>query len=358
MYPLKQNIILKSALGGLSVAALLFLQACTDGKGESNPIPKISDPIPVRLMEVKKTTSDATVIVSGQLTTEDEAVLGFKIGGVVAAVTVNEGDAIRKGQLLATLDLTEIDAGLSQARLGVEKAERDFKRAQNLYRDSVATLEQLQNSETALKLASEQLKSVTFNKSHAAIFATDNGTVLQKFANKGTVVGIGDPVLMVNKVTAGDWILKVGVSDRQWAAIENGDRADVRIDAFPGEAFQAAVLRKSATSDPRSGAFTVELRLRNPGVRLASGMFGSATIHAGAPSAAWSVPYESVLDADDNEGFVFVTTDNKTAIKRPVTIEAFNEKEIVITKGLDDHTRLIVSGSAYLTDKSPIKVIE
>lgn len=358
MNPLKQNTILKATTAALSVAALLFLQACADSKGQSNAIPKLTDPVPVRLMDAEKTTSEASINTSGQLTTEDEAVLGFKIGGVVAAVTVEEGDAVRKGQLLATLDLTEIDAGLSQAKLGLEKAERDYKRAQNLYRDSVATLEQLQNAETALKLANEQLKSVTFNKSHAAIYATDNGTVLRKFASKGTVVGIGDPVIMVNKVAAGDWILEVGVSDRQWAMIENGNRAEVRIDAFPGVAFHASVLRKSATSDPRTGAFTIELRLQNAGVKLASGMFGSATIQAGSASAAWSVPYEAVLDADDKEGFVFVTTDNKTAEKRAVVIEAFNENEIVIAKGLDDGARLIVSGSAYLTDKSPIKVIE
>ncbi|HEX5169988.1 MAG TPA: efflux RND transporter periplasmic adaptor subunit [Cyclobacteriaceae bacterium] len=334
------------------------IQACTESKGNGNTIPKTSEPIPVKVVSLNKSTVASEVTTSGQLTTDDETILAFKIGGVIQNIYVKEGDAVKKGQLLATLDLTEINAQVSQARYGLEKAQRDFERVKNLYRDSVATLEQLQNTETALSLAREQLQSATFNQRFAEIHAPASGYVLHKFANDDQVVGIGDPVLKTNGAGDGKWILKAGVSDRQWAIIRVQDKATVSMDAFPARRFQASVIRKSETADPQTGAFTVELQVKNDHTKLASGMFGKASIQSGGNLTSWRVPYEAVLDAQDDEGFVFITADNKTAQRQPVTIASFDGESILISKGLEEAQALIISGSAYLTDKSPIIIIQ
>ena len=86
-------------------------------------------------------------------------------------------------------------------------------------------------------------------------------------------------------------------------------------------------------------------------------MFGAARLESAMTRTTWSVPYESVLDANGNEGFVFITNDNKIARKQPVTIESFNGKSMRISGGLENASALIVSGSAYLTDNSPIRVL-
>jgi RND family efflux transporter MFP subunit len=335
----------------------VFLQSCTDGNSATTKIPSHSDPIPVKVVQLQKSGSTEVITASGQLTTEDETILSFKSGGVINRVFVKEGDQVRKGQLLATLDLTEINAMVAQARFGYEKAQRDFQRITNLYRDSVATLEQLQNTETALAVAREQLEAANFNRSFSEIHAPANGYVLRKFVNAGQVVSAGDPILLTNAAVENNWILKIGVSDKQWASIKINDEAAVEIDAFPDRSFQAAVSRKAERSDPMTGAFTVELLVRNEGVRLATGMFGAARLESRATVTTWSVPYEAVLDANGNDGFVFVTNDNKTAIKQPVIIESFNGKTMRISSGLENARALIVSGSAYLTDNSPIRVL-
>ena len=251
------------------------LQSCTDGNSATNKIPSGSDPIPVKVVQLQKSGSTAVITASGQLTTEDETILAFKTGGVINRVLVKEGDQVRKGQLLATLDLTEINAMVAQARFGYEKAQRDFQRVTNLYRDSVATLEQLQNTETALAVAKEQLEAANFNRSFSEIHAPANGYVLRKFVNAGQVVSIGDPILLTNAAVGNNWILKVGVSDKQWASIKIKDKATVEIDAFPERSFQATVSRKAERSDPMTGAFTVELHVQTEGVKLATGMFGA-----------------------------------------------------------------------------------
>jgi RND family efflux transporter MFP subunit len=337
---------------------LMVLQSCTDSKGKEASVPSSAEPIPVKVMSLQKSTDVSAINASGQLTTDDETTLAFKIGGIVNRVLVKEGDKVKKGQLLATLNLTEINTQVSQARHGYEKAERDFKRVTSLYRDSVATLEQLQNAETALAVAKEQLQAADFNRSFSEIHAPESGYVLRKFVNSGQVVSIGDPILLTNGAASGNWILKVSVSDKQWGSVSLHDKAAIHIDAFPGRTFPAIVSRKSETSDAQTGTFTLELQIKNEGARLATGMFGSAVIQTGETQSSWSVPYEAVLDANDNEGFVFITTDHKTAHKQPVIIESFNGKSIRISKGLENAEALIISGSAYLTDNSPINILK
>jgi RND family efflux transporter MFP subunit len=342
----------------IMIASMAIIQACTDSKGQNNSIPKTAEPIPVKVISIEKTSGNAVIVTSGRISTDDETVLSFKTGGVVNSVFVKEGAHIKKGQLLATLDLTEINAITSQARHGFEKAERDLFRTQNLYRDSVATLEQLENAQTAFELAKEQLNAATFNRSFSEIHAPADGFVLRKFLNAGQVVGIGDPVLLTNGADHGKWILKAGVSDKQWAEIKISDPASVKIDAIPDLEFKGVVIRKSETSDPATGTFVVEIEIKSERSKLASGMFASAKINSGESISSWSLPYEAVLDANGNNGFVFITNDNKKAIRKSVTIESFNGKTIRVTSGLEDAAAVIIAGSAYLSDSSPITIVK
>jgi RND family efflux transporter MFP subunit len=345
-------------IAGVTLVSAFVVQSCIDSKGKTHSIPKSSEPVPVKIINLEKSSSKNTMSISGQLTTDDETLLAFKTGGIVRSVLVKEGDHVKKGQLLATLDLREIDAHVSQARYAYEKAQRDFQRVTNLYKDSVATLEQLQNAETGVAVAKEQFEAATFNRSYSQIHAPANGYILKKFVNAGQVVGVGDPIVKTNGAGEGTWILRTGVSDKQWASIKIGNKATVKIDAISDRTFDAVVSRKSESSDPQTGAFTIELKLKNEGVKLASGMFGSAQLTTAEAAAAWSVPYEAVLDANDDEGFVFITNDNKVAIKQPVKIGSFDGQSVRIIEGLENAEALIISGSAYLSDNSPITILK
>jgi RND family efflux transporter MFP subunit len=355
---MKKSLIRIVAALSLGAGILVFVQSCTESQGKSSSIPKSSEPIPVKVKAIGKSETASTIATSGRLTTDDETILSFKTAGVVNAVYVKEGQKVSKGQLLATLDLTEINSLVAQSRSGLEKAERDFARAENLYKDSVATLEQLQNASTALELAKQQYNAALFNKNYSQIKAPANGYVLRKFVNAGQVVGVGDPILRTNGAGDGRWILQSGVSDRQWSTIRVSDKVTLKIDAFPGRNFNGTVIRKSETADPATGSFMIEIAVDKNEARLASGMFASATVYSSEKTTGWSVPYEAVLDANGNEGFVFVSNDGKTALKRPVVVESFNGTSVQVSAGLEGDQNIIVSGSAYLTDKSPITVIK
>ncbi len=336
--------------------AIVTVSACKDNNTGKEVIRE--DIIPVKVMPVMKDTLSTSFNSSGYFTTDNETPLSFKNGGIIQAIYVKEGDAIRAGQLLAKVDAAEIRAATQQATLAYQKALRDFQRATNLYHDSVATLEQMQNARTALELAKQQKTAADFNNQHSEIRALNNGVVLKKYLNAGQMAGPGMPVLVVNSAAKNGWIFKTGVSDYQWSSIQAGDDAEITTDAAPGKTIKATVLKKSEGVDPQTGAFMIQLSVKDAsGVPLASGLFGKATLFPSREINGWSIPYDALLDGDENSGFVFITNDKKTAQKIKVDISKIEHKQVVIDNGLENAQYLIVSGSAYLKDGSAIKVM-
>lgn len=334
---------------------LSFLVAsCSSKEKISNEIPK-TEVIPVKLESLKAMNSNEEIHVSGQFTTDDETYLSFLSGGIIQKLYVKEGDKVRKGQLLATLDLTLVRATVSQAKLGLEKSKRDLERTKNLQKDGFATLEQLQNAQTAVDVAEEQVQSALFNLKYAEIRAVSNGFILRKMANQGQLVSSGTPVFQTNGAGSSSFKLKVGVSDRQWSQIHIGDAAEIQADVFKDRTLKAKVSRKSESIDPFSGTFTVELEIQGKLPEgLASGVFGKATILLSETSENWKIPYEALLDGNANDGFVFVSNDRKTVKKVPVKIENLNQNEVEIGEGLEGYNYVIVSGGPYLNENSTI----
>ncbi len=341
------------------IAGFVFLSiaftACKS-RPKENKVP--DDVIPVKVITLNKAPQQQNVFASGQFTTDDEAVLSFKNGGIIRNILVKEGDTVRKGQVLATLDVTEINAMSQQADIALQKAERDYQRAVNLYRDSVATLEQMQNAQTALEIARQQKVGVSFNRSSSEIRATQSGYVLYKFANTGQVVGPGTPVLQINGAASGNWVLKVGVSDNQWAAISVGDAASITSDAINNKVFHGKVIKKSEGIDPQSGTFHVQVQVTDSDkTGIAAGLFGKAEIHTTKTMEAWTIPFEALLDGNKNGGYVFISNDGKKARKLNVQVLRIENNKVVISSGLDSVKYLITSGNAYLDDGADIRIV-
>ncbi len=340
----------------LFLAPVIFLHACSSKATEiKNLLNK--ETIAVKLIPIKEQSAVSNIQASGLLATENEAHLSFKIGGIIENIFVKEGEIVRKGQLLATLKSTEIAAGVEQVKLSIDKAQRDYQRALNLYKDSVTTLEQLQNAKTGLDIAKQGYQQATFNQQYSKIYAPADGFIVKKIGNTGELATSGTPVIVMNIVSgASKWILKAGVPDKEWAIIETGNKADVRFDAFPGKIFPAIVSKRSLAADPVSGSFQIELQI-NPGHQQpAAGMFGRATIFPDRPQTGCSIPYEALLEANGKQGFVFVSDDKKTVRRIPVTISEIKENVVYISHGLEGHSYIITAGSPYLTDHSPITI--
>lgn len=343
----------------LLVSVTTMMVSCGNKKRSENVNLFPAERIAVKIAPVESANTPGLVTATGLITTANEARYAFKIGGVIERIYVTEGQFFKKGQLLASLKITEIEAQLSQAMLAYEKTKRDYTRTANLYRDSVATLEQLQNSKTGVDIAAKTVDAVAFNKKFAHIYAAADGFVSKKLMNETEVVNPGIPVLAINETSGTtDWTLKLGVTDKEWAVINTGTTASVTIDAFPGKTFKGTVFRKSQTADPVSGSFQVELDLNLSGSRPAAGMFAKATINTETQKTFPSVPFDAVVEADGNNAFVFIPDGNNKVKKIPIVIESFTNSEVYVKSGLENVSNIIVSNSAFLNEKSSIYIIK
>ena len=339
------------------LSALLFISlftACKD-KQTSDAIVN-ADTIPVRVASIHEEVLQQQIEASGQFTTEDETFLSFKTGGIIQQIFVREGDNVQQGQLLAKLNPVEINAQVEQAAIALEKAQRDFNRAENLYRDSVATLEQLQNSKSALSIAKQQYQIAGFNQQYAEIRASGKGIVLKKMAQEGQIVGPGTPILQVNGAGKSPWLLKIFVSEYDWSRIRKGDPAVVYTNGST-VTFKGHVQSLSEGVDPITGTLWVNIKTDQPiNNKVAAGIFGKAQITPGIVEKGWRIPYDALLESEGNKGFVFTTRDGKTAMKIPVQIGEIEHGYVTITSGLENDTSIIIAGNAYLNDQSVIRI--
>jgi RND family efflux transporter MFP subunit len=349
---MKKNLILHSV-----IATVFLLSACQTAQKDKN-IPGETDIIPVTVSAVSVLEIPDHISATGLVSTEDEAKYSFKIGGVISRIFVEEGQFFKEGQLLATLNSTEISAGLAQSNLGVEKAQRDYARAVNLYKDSVFTLEQLQNTKTALDVAQKVNEATAFNERYSKIYATSDGFVSKKTANEGELIAPGTPVLLINSTRQNNsYLLKVGVTDREWTNCRPGQTAKVTLDGYTGMTFDAVVYRKSQAADGEAGSFQVELKLKLNSIRPAVGMFGKAEIATSQGENVMVIPYGSLVEADGNKGFVFTTIGTNRVKKVPVTILRFDNQQVYLKNKLEGIDQIVISNSAYLNEQSTIKII-
>lgn len=334
-----------------AISLLVWMTAC-QSKAEGEPVSG-DDPVAVQMAPVSRVTDSQPIWVSGVISGKEEAKLSFKTGGIIRDIPVSEGQTVKKGQLLATLDLTEIGALAVQADEMVQKAERDLQRAEKLYRDSVITREQIENARTGYTVALKNRDIAGFNREYSEIRAPFSGKVLVKLMTKGELAGPGAPVLILSSSDAGNWILKTGITDQDWVRISVGLKAQVIPDATK-DTLQARVTSVSDGVSPVSGLISAELTLDQTKSKLASGLFASAKILTGT-SSFLAVPIEALVEGNQNDAFVYTVSDGK-AVRIPVQVAYLTGNQAVIRKGLEGVSEVVTRGSAFLTGGSPVQV--
>jgi multidrug efflux system membrane fusion protein len=341
----------------LSIAAVAVVLTGCNGHSQTTTITE--DAIAVKVQPVTTSRYAPVLKYSGSMATTAEARLSFKIGGIISKIYVKEGDHVVRGQLLATLDLTEINAHVQQASQGVDKVQRDVNRVKNLYNDTVATLEQVQNATTQLQVAEESLRIAHFNQQYAQIRATESGTILKKLMNEGELANPGSPVFMFNGTAGNDWVIRFGVSDKDWAVLKKGDKAAVEIDAYPNKTFTGIITEIAQGADVASGTYEIEVKVLPGGARFAAGLFSTIRLQPATEQTVTLVPVEALTEASDKTGYVYtVNADGKTVTKNKVIIAFLENNKAAIVSGLDSAKEVITEGVGYLTDKSVVKVVK
>jgi RND family efflux transporter MFP subunit len=340
----------------IAAVAMPLLVACSDAP-DATPELRVP-PVPVTIATVGEDAATDPVTGTGTFLSRDEIPLGFKIAGVVTRVLVDEGATVQRGQVLASLDLREIDAAVNKAQVGMDKAQRDLTRLARLAADSVATLAQLQDATSALEAAGADLAAARMNRDYAIITAPEAGTILQRLAAPGSTVGPGAPLFVLGGSRRGRAV-RMGLPDRDALRVHVGDRATATFDALPGRTFDGKVVLVGRAADPRTGTYAVEVSLSGADA-LPSGLVGQLRITARGASAAQSVPVDALLEAERDSATVYVAEKDAAgvlrALERRVYVSQLTGDRAVVA-GLKVGTPVVARGAAYVTHGTVLAVI-
>ena len=338
------------------MAALALLVGC--GNDPSPPTPPTEQAAPVRTAPAERSAVGAGVRAVGILGPRDELRLSFKVGGVVERVSVDVGDRVRAGQVLAVLKRAEVDAAVAQAAEAAEKSRRDLERARQLRADEVATQEQVEDLTTAYNVARSNLDAAEFNARFASIVAPADGVVLQRLARASELVQGGQPVLVLGATGEG-WVVRTALADRDAVRVNLGDEASVAFDAFPGRRFAGRVTRIGSSADPYTGTFEVEIEVVPDGARFARGLVAKVELALGDGGGTQTVvPVTALVEANGPAAIVYVLDAGAgVARRRSVTVGPITGEQVVVVAGLDPGEQVVTDGAAWLTDGRPVRVL-
>jgi membrane fusion protein, multidrug efflux system len=343
---------IKKMLIPIILIICLAILSCSSKK-EEEPREEI---IPVKIAKVVKSEISIPIHTSGRLKSQKEVKLSFKTGGIVSKIFVNDGDQIKSGQVLAKLNLEEIESQVNQAKINYEKTLRDYKRVESLYKDSVVTLEQFQNIKSALDAANSSLNIAKFNLSYSTIISPFDGKVYKKLVEENEIVSPGMPIFVIGSDEEG-WLVLCGVTDNDIAKLKIGNEAKVKFDTY-NQSFNAKLTKIAASANPMNGLFDIELKILDNKEQFVSGMIASVDIFNQDKNLMIEIPIQAVVEANGGKGYAFtVDKSNNSAKKVEIEIVDIHDKNVIVNLKDDSVKDVVTDGVEFLNDGSTIKII-
>ncbi len=307
---------------------------------------------------------------TGTIQPRQEVRISPETMGKIKKIHVEEGDSVKKGQLLITFDTKLSALQKSQAAATVKLAEVQVKTLQKevdrlkpllesgaisagefdkLSAQHDAAQAQLNQAKAAEALSGYQLKV-------SKIQAPFAGIVARKLVNEGEVMAPGalGPYGMITLMDLDAVKVQVGVGEKDIPHIVEGQEASVSVDAYPGEKFSGTVTNISPAADPMSKAFPVDIEIPNEDMRLKAGMFAKVGVQLRTKENVIAVPEDAVLD--EKEGKVLFFVEKQGTVKK-LEVETGIESEglVEILGGvLDPSKEVVVEGNFGLRDGAKI----
>ncbi len=324
----------------------------------------------VRVVPAAVKTIAQTLKHTGQVRAWRVANVGPEIGGRIARIYVQEGDWVKKGQVLAELDTRSMrlqkeqaEAAVAVAKANLETAQRTWERISKLHEQGMVTDQDFEKAELGLKSAKAQLQQAKaalhlaeYQLDVAIMKAPFDGVVTGKWHEEGDVVnpmmgmaGRGSGVLTVVDPTKVKVMVQLPPSEV--GLVHRGQKAFLEVATMPGRRFYGQVTWVNPGADPGSKTFTAQVVCKNPGLAIKPGVFADVTIVVEEHPEAIVVPRVAVL----GDSIVFVA-ENNVARERRVRIGLKNKDEVEVLDGVRPGEAVIVEGNYGLSDGTPLVV--
>jgi len=313
-------------------------------------------PTPVLVGQVQMESIAPVVVASGSVKPISEQSLAFKVGGIVHQVRVKQGQVVKKGQVLASLLLEEIDANVSKAEAVLADAKRELVRIQALSGKSMASEQRQRQAETALQVAEADLKIARFNQKYALIKAPANGRILSRVIEPNELVQPGQPAFVFADENKG-WSVRLSVSDVDVVKLAIGDATEIHLDAYPDRHFSGEIYEISGRADPSSQTFSVDVLFTDKSAPvLYSGLIAHTRIQSSAARTLAKIPLTALIHGDGREGRLYVLTSPEKHELRKVKIAYLQQGFALVSEGLEQNEWFISEGGAFIVEGNSIQI--
>lgn len=313
-------------------------------------------PTPVLIGQVHMESIAPVVVASGSVKPISEQSLAFKVGGIVDKVMVKQGQSVKKGQVLASLVLEEIDANVSKAEAVLDDAKRELVRIQALSGKSMASEQRQRQAETALQVAEADLKIARFNQKYALIKAPASGRILSRDIEPNELIQAGQHAFVFADEDKG-WSVRLSVSDVDVVKLAIGDTTEIHLDAYPDRHFTGEIYEISGRADPSSQTFSVDVLFTDKSAPvLYSGLIAHTRIQSSAARTLAKIPLTALIHGAGREGRLYVLTSPETHELRKVKIAYLQQGFALISEGLEQDEWFISEGGAFIVEGNPIQI--
>jgi RND family efflux transporter MFP subunit len=328
------------------VLAAVSLASCTRQRAASAP----QEPL-VRALQLQRKSRDP-VELRGSVASRSRIKLGFKQAGVVAAVRVEQGDAVHKGQTLAALDDVDALAQLRVATSAREKARRDAERAARLAQEGAVATSVRDDAQSQLEAADARVAQARDAVLRTKLLAPASGTVFARLAEPGEMVGSGAPILVLD--TTGALVVKASATARELLTLRLGQTASLAGDEG-GPSVAGRVSSLATTPDASDGLYAVEVTPAESR-RLRPGALVRVRFAASAEAPFLRVPLDALVHRQDRD-FVFVLEGRKVR-QVAVEVDEAEGREIAVRTGLSGAERIVAEGAYFLQDGQSVRILE
>ncbi len=334
---------------------------------------------------------EVVVTATGELQPVYKVDVGTQVSGIVQKIHVDFNSVVKKGQLLAELDRSNLNEQLTQAKTSVSNAQsnltlaqQQYDRVKALYDNKAATQEAYESATNSLTLAKNQLRTAQSdlsraqtNLSYATIYSPIDGVVLDKAVEEGQTVAssFNTPTLFTIANDLTQMQVEAKVDEADIGEVKAGQSVIFTVDAFPDDVFTGSVKEVRLSPEVTSNVvtYTVIINAPNPEQKLYPGMTASVTITT-RKEVGVAIPMQSFyvnLSAEDKvslekKGYTFqsvfksreeqaeglkdvtrktvwVKTGEKSFEQRRVTTGTDDRVKCIVTDGLDDNQEVVIS---------------
>ncbi len=323
-------------------------EAGKDGKeGEKKP-----EAVPVEVVSIGRQAITASYAGTANLEAPGESQVVAKTSGVMVQLLAEEGQVVRKGQVLARLDGDRVRLEAERSAATVNKLENNYRRSQKLRQEKLVSADSDEQIRYELEAARASLALARLELSYTNIIAPINGVVAQRMVKPGNLINLNAPVFRIVDNSRLEAVLNV--PEREMAVLKQGMPLRMIVDAIPGQVFEGKVDRVSPVVDSGTGTFRVVCAFAGNEV-LRPGMFGRIEVIFDQRQNILTIPRVALLE-DEGETAVYVVRGNKSArvaVKLGYTTGEFAE----ILSGVKEGDRVITAGKVAVRDGTEVQVL-